>query len=78
MARHQARTAALRARLQGLAGHPGQQISVAADYLRGAVARTSRDVPAEAAATGREAAAVLTELGDRLFQAAIKKRRSTR
>ena len=78
VARHRARTAALEQRLAGLAGHPTRQVVAAADYLRGAITRTSRDVPVEAAAAAREAVVVLTELGDQLFRAAIQKRRSTR
>jgi hypothetical protein len=71
-----ARAAAMRERLVTVAGQPTHQIAVAADYLRGAVSRTSRDVPAEASATARDAVEMLVELGDRLFQLAIDKRRT--
>jgi hypothetical protein len=74
VARHAARTAALRSRLTAVAGHPTRQVSVAADYLRGAIARTNRDVPAEATAAAREAIRVLTALADDLFDAATKRR----
>jgi len=76
VARREARAAALTARLTDAAGQPTRQVSVAADYLRGAIARTGRDVPAEATAAAREAVRVLTELADQLFDAATKKRRS--
>jgi hypothetical protein len=78
VARHQRRSAELQQELTKAAGHPGQQVYVAAQYLRGAIARTTRDVPAQAAAAGREAAALLEQLGDQLFRSAIEKRRSTR
>jgi hypothetical protein len=76
VASREARAAAMRERLTAGAGQPTRQIAAAADYLRGAVARTAGDVPAEASAAARQAVQVLTELGDQLFQLAIDKRRN--
>jgi hypothetical protein len=76
VASHDARAAALRERLILAAASPADQIAVASDYLRGAVARTGRDVPAEASATARHAVQELTDLGDQLFRTAIEKRRT--
>jgi hypothetical protein len=76
VARRTARAAALMQKLTESAGNPGQQVGVAAGYLRGAIARTTRDVPAEATAAAREAVRVLTALADQLFDAATDKRRS--
>jgi hypothetical protein len=73
---HDARSAVVKERLLAAAGQPTHQVAAAADYLRGAISRTSRDVPAEGSATAREAVRVLIELGDQLFRTAIEKRRS--
>ncbi len=77
VARREARAAALKQKLTEAAGDPGRQVAVAAGYLRGAISRTGRDVPAEAAAVAREATRVLVDLGDQLFEAATNKRRSS-
>lgn len=78
VSRHAKRRARYQQARQNAGADPLAQVMAGAEYLRGAVARTRRTVPGNAAATARAAADHLADLADDLFESAIKERRSTR